>query len=93
MKACHEGIYKIFEKYKGTSTNAQNSSRQDIAFTIRNSIGQKGVHCVHFLDELIQLIPQGIACFNKTLENIVVRKRDGKLIIKFADSSEDKALL
>jgi salicylate hydroxylase len=76
---------------KGTSTTAENASRQDIAFTISNSLGQNGVHRAHFLDELIKLIPHDIARFNKRLEGIVEREADGKLIMKFADGAEDEA--
>ncbi|KAI9040779.1 FAD/NAD(P)-binding domain-containing protein [Aspergillus affinis] len=73
---------------QGESRDANNASRQDIAFTISNSIGQTGVHRAHFLDELIKLIPEDIARFNKRLENIVERKSDGKLVMQFADGEE-----
>ncbi|KAF7591626.1 hypothetical protein BBP40_001265 [Aspergillus hancockii] len=76
---------------QGTSTTAKNASRQDIAFTISNSLGQNGVHRAHFLDELIKLIPHDIARFNKRLESIVERETDGKLIMRFADGTEDEA--
>jgi salicylate hydroxylase len=72
----------------GTSTSAQNSSHQDIAFTISNSTGQTGVHRAHFLDELIKLVPGGISRFNKRLDDVTERE-DGKLVLKFADGSED----
>ncbi|KAH2138764.1 hypothetical protein KXW66_008394 [Aspergillus fumigatus] len=73
---------------KGTSTTAKNSSRQEIAFTISNSLGQTGVHRAHFLDELIKLVPRDISRFNKRLEHITERE-DGKLVMKFADGSEE----
>jgi salicylate hydroxylase len=72
----------------GTSASAQNSSHQDIAFTISNSTGQTGVHRAHFLDELIRLVPDGISRFNKRLDDVTERE-DGKLVLKFADGSED----
>ncbi|KAE8153464.1 hypothetical protein BDV25DRAFT_168909 [Aspergillus avenaceus] len=77
--------------HTGTSTTAKSASRQDIAFTIRNSLGQNGVHRAHFLEELIKLIPHDIARFNKHLETIVERESDGKLLMKFADGTEDEA--
>lgn len=76
---------------KGTSTTAKNASRQDIAFTISNSLGQTGVHRAHFLDELIKLIPGDIARFHKRLESIAERETDGKLLLKFADGTQDEA--
>lgn len=71
--------------------NPANGGRQDIEFTISNSLGQNGVHRAHFLDELIKLVPREISRFNKRLEDIHERVSDGKLILKFADGSEDEA--
>ncbi|PWY83657.1 salicylate 1-monooxygenase sala [Aspergillus sclerotioniger CBS 115572] len=71
--------------------NPASGGRQDIEFTISNSLGQNGVHRAHFLDELIKLVPKGISRFNKRLEDIHERISDGKLILKFADGSEDEA--
>ncbi|KAL4895143.1 FAD/NAD(P)-binding domain-containing protein [Aspergillus ambiguus] len=99
MQACHPGIYAAFEKVctrnlwpakqdvwfdylDGTSAS------RDIAFTIRNGLGQTGVHRAHFLDEMIRLLPPDLARFNKRCE--AVRQRpDGKLVLVFADGSED----
>ncbi|KAL5358745.1 hypothetical protein BJX96DRAFT_147206 [Aspergillus floccosus] len=73
-----------------TPTTNTTAGRQDIAFTIRNSLGQTGVHRAHFLDELIRLIPNDIARFNKRCESIVERP-DGRLVLRFADGTEDLA--
>ncbi|KAF5856122.1 hypothetical protein ETB97_007862 [Aspergillus alliaceus] len=75
----------------GTSTTAQNAGRQEIAFTISNSLGQRGSHRAHFLNELVKLVPSDIAHFKKRLENIFERETDGKLVMAFADGSQDEA--
>lgn len=74
----------------GTSTSAQNPGHQDIAFTISNSTGQTGVHRAQFLHELIRLVPDDIPRLKKRLDDVTERE-DGKLVLKFADGSEDIA--
>ncbi|OJK02263.1 hypothetical protein ASPACDRAFT_1854241 [Aspergillus aculeatus ATCC 16872] len=76
---------------KGADETGADQRRQDIEFTISNSLGQNGVHRAHFLDELIKLVPQEICRFKRRLEDIHERLRDGKLILKFADGSEEEA--
>ncbi|KAF9885231.1 hypothetical protein FE257_000591 [Aspergillus nanangensis] len=94
-KVCTRNLWASKEKVwfdylDGYSKDAASvGSRQDIAFTISNSLGQTGVHRAHFLDELIRLIPSEISRFNKRLENITERTADGKMVLKFADGSED----
>ncbi|PWY70935.1 salicylate hydroxylase [Aspergillus heteromorphus CBS 117.55] len=75
---------------KGANTTG-NSGRQDIEFTISNSLGQNGVHRAHFLNELIKLVPKEISHFNKHLDDIHERLSDGKLVLKFADGSDAEA--
>ncbi|KAL2830447.1 hypothetical protein BDW59DRAFT_17732 [Aspergillus cavernicola] len=74
-----------------TSSNGKEAKRQNIAFTITNSLGQTGVHRAHFLDEMVKLLPEGIAQFHKRLEDIEERSSDGKLVLKFADGAKDEA--
>ncbi|KAL3471907.1 hypothetical protein BJX99DRAFT_15248 [Aspergillus californicus] len=73
------------------SSGGEEAKRQNIAFTITNSIGQTGVHRAHFLDEMVKLVPDEIARFNKRLEDIEERESDGKLVLKFADGARDEA--
>lgn len=76
-------------EFKAVSAGKE-GQRQNIAFTISNSLGQTGVHRAHFLDELVKLVPEEIAQFNKKLEDISERSEDGKLVLKFADGIEDE---
>ncbi|KAL5000346.1 hypothetical protein BDV10DRAFT_37208 [Aspergillus recurvatus] len=84
-----DGYTHSEEEYNAASSGKE-SKRQNIAFTITNSLGQTGVHRAHFLDELVKLVPGEIAQFNKRLQNITERG-DGKLVLKFADGMEDEA--
>lgn len=105
MKSCHDGIYQAFEtvctrnvwpsKQKvwfdylnGYDKNAD--GHQEAAFTISNSLGQNGVHRAKFLDEMVKLIPDGIAKFGKRLDDITT-KSDGRLLLKFSDGTTAEA--
>lgn len=63
---------------------------QEIKFTIRNGLGQNGVHRAHFLDEMVRLIPEGIARFNKHL-NAVTESDSGRMAMRFSDGSVEEA--
>ncbi|KAL4803787.1 hypothetical protein BDV18DRAFT_39465 [Aspergillus unguis] len=84
-----DGYTNNEDEYKAASSGKENN-RQNIAFTISNSLGQTGVHRAHYLDELVKLLPEELAQFNKRLEGIEERKGDGKLALKFADGIEDE---
>lgn len=105
MKCCHDGIHQAFEKVctrnvwpskqkvwfdylNGYDKNAD--GHQEAAFTISNSLGQNGVHRARFLDEMVKLIPDGIAKFGKRLDDITT-KSDGKLVLKFLDGTTSEA--
>lgn len=105
MKSCHEGVYNAFDKVctrnvwpskqnvwfdylNGYDKNAD--GHQEAAFTITNSLGQNGVHRARFLDEMVKLIPEGIAKFGKRLDDITT-KEDGKLLMKFLDGTTAEA--
>ena len=106
MKACHHGVYEAYENVctRNLWESKQNvwfdyldgytahvSGQQDIAFTIRNGMGQSGVHRAHFLDEMVKLIPLEIARFHKHLVDVTERSRDGKLVMHFSDGATDEA--
>ncbi|RAL16224.1 FAD-dependent oxidoreductase [Aspergillus homomorphus CBS 101889] len=83
--------FDYLDGYNKGPNEAHGDRRQDIEFTITNSLGQNGVHRAHFLDELIKLVPKEICRFHRRLEDVQERIRDGKLILKFADGSEEEA--
>lgn len=102
MKACHTGIHDAFER---VCTRNQWSSKQDvwfdyldgtkdstdIAFTIRNSMGQNGVHRAHFLAELVKLLPADLARFHKQLVDVTENENNNNLECHFADGSSATA--
>jgi salicylate hydroxylase len=48
-----------------------------------------GVHRAHFLDELVKLVPEGIAQFRKRLENVTeAEDGSGDVVLHFADGSK-----
>ena len=79
-----------FDYLDGYDNTAHESGHQDAAFTISNSLGQNGVHRAAFLDELVKLIPEGIARFGKRLDMLAERE-DGKITLKFLDGTTAEA--
>lgn len=100
MKLCHQGIHDAFEKVCTRNTWA---SKQDVwfdyydglspdleaklLFSIRNELGQNAVHRANFLDELVRLLPDGVALFGKRLDDIVTTD-DGRYALRFEDGSQ-----
>ncbi|KAL4869028.1 hypothetical protein BDV12DRAFT_88152 [Aspergillus spectabilis] len=82
--------YTHSEEEYNTSSDGNETKRQNIAFTIVNGLGQTGVHRARFLDEMVKLIPEEIAQFNKRLEDIE-EVSSGKLVLKFTDGVKEEA--
>lgn len=101
MKLCDEGVYKAFQK---VCTRNMWPSKQKVwfdyvdgfhdgdnyAFSISNSLGQNGVHRADFLDEMIGLIPDGMANFGKKLRNLTEHPT-GRLLMEFEDGTSAEA--
>jgi salicylate hydroxylase len=62
---------------------------QEIAQVKAGSVGQSSVHRAHFLDELVKLVPEGIAKFGKRVEK--VEKVGEKMRLTFHDGSAAEA--
>jgi salicylate hydroxylase len=60
-------------------------------FTISNSLGQNGVHRATFLDELVKLVPEGIANFGKRLKSLEQDGEGGKCVMHFEDGTSAEA--
>ena len=104
MQVCHPGIYNAFEKVRTRNSwpskqkvwfdyldgHGDDSALQTPAFTISNSLGQNGVHRARFLEELVKLLPDGLARFGKKLLGIT-EKLDGKLVMSFEDGTSAEA--
>jgi salicylate hydroxylase len=48
-------------------------------------VGQSSVHRAHFLDDMVRLVPDGIAQFGKRVEE--VERRGEKMVLTFQDGS------
>ncbi len=80
--------FDYLDGYTGPKLGQQ---KQDIAFTIQNSLGQSGVHRARYLDELVKLVPQDIARFDKKLVNVQENINNGRLVMQFEDGSSAEA--
>lgn len=79
-----------FDYLDGYSEDVQRESKQKIAFSISNSLGQNGVHRAHFLEAMVKLVPKDIARFGKRLSDITERE-SGKMVMTFDDGSTAEA--
>jgi salicylate hydroxylase len=59
----------------------------ELLFTIERDSTADGCHRAHFLEELLKLIPEGIAEFNKRLEDIKDSGTNEPLMLKFSDGT------
>ncbi|KAM5349858.1 hypothetical protein ACJ41O_006363 [Fusarium nematophilum] len=106
MSACDPSIYEAFEKVvNGNLWESKHKihfelvdgmdSSADVTprLTIESPVGLQGCHRGHFINELLQLLPDGVALFNKQLERIEEPKDGdfGKLRIYFHDGTVAEA--
>jgi salicylate hydroxylase len=63
---------------------------ETIAEVLASGVGKSSVHRAHFLDCLVQMIPDGVALFGKRLENLESIKGE-KMKMKFADGTTAEA--
>jgi salicylate hydroxylase len=80
-----------FDYLDGYTGPKPGQARQDIAFTIRNSLGQNGVHRAAYLDEIVKLLPREVARFGKKLADIGENKDTGRLVMMFEDGTTAEA--
>lgn len=74
---------------QGSNVEEKNEQAVDAKelFTIPAREGPKGgLHRAHFLDELIKLVPDGVAQFRKKLADIA-KFENGKALLRFTDGS------
>lgn len=60
-----------------------------IAEVKASGVGKSSVHRAHFLDVLVQMVPDGVAIFGKRLESLV--SREEKMMLIFNDGTTAKA--
>ena len=80
-----------FDYLDGYAGPKPGQERQEIAFTIRNSLGARGVHRAAYLDEIVKLVPKEVAKFGKRLLDIEESSRNGKLVMSFEDGTTAEA--
>lgn len=102
MKHCCSGIYDAFEKVRVGNLwpekqdvwfdyhdgyHEKENPDETLAFTIRTSLGQAGVHRAHFLNQLVGLFPKEMSHFGKRLERLEKEGKSGRWKMKFEDGS------
>jgi salicylate hydroxylase len=106
MRKCDRTIFTAYEKIatkSGSKTKANTwydwvdgynqaaGTSPELLFTINRDSNADGCHRAHFLEELVKLIPDGIAEFNKRLEDIEELPDNGPLTLKFNDGTSRTA--
>jgi salicylate hydroxylase len=81
--------FDFLDAYGGEDEQLERST---LKFVISNSLGQNGVHRATFLDELVKLVPEGIAHFGKRLKSLEQSGDAGsKCVMTFEDGSYAEA--
>lgn len=94
-KVCTRNLWpskqKVWFDYLDGTADVQNGDKQQaIAFSISNSLGQNGVHRARFLDEMVKLLPEGIAKFGKRLSTLSENDQ-GRIVMSFEDGTSASA--
>lgn len=79
-----------FDYLDGYSGNQNDDEQQAAAFSISNSLGQNGVHRARFLDEMVKLLPDGVAKFGKRLSTLS-ENNQGRIVMSFEDGTSAEA--
>jgi salicylate hydroxylase len=87
-KKTHYFDFRIGMKEEGWSAmkgGAPANEGTEVAEVIAADIGQASVHRAHFLDELVKLIPEGVAKFGKRVQE--VERKGEKMQMTFCDGT------
>ncbi|OKL61229.1 hypothetical protein UA08_03486 [Talaromyces atroroseus] len=103
MRICHEGVEQAFQRVRTRNiwpskekvwfdyVDAYGQGEPKIEFTVSNGMGQSGVHRAIFLEQLVKLLPEGIAKFSKRVSSIEENGADKKVVIHFTDGTSAEA--
>lgn len=84
-----------FEFFDGTADTPAQELAPRFAIDTPCGVGRSGVHRAHFLGELVELLPEGRAEFNKTLEEVVEEEDAegwrGRMVMRFRDGTTARA--
>lgn len=105
MHICSPDVYKAFEKVVTKNQwenkksvwfdwldgmNDKKVNEQEFAFSIGNEFGANAVKRSHFLDALVEVLPEGTTHFKKHLDTIE-ELEDGTMKLKFHDGTDATA--
>ena len=105
MQACDPAMYETYQRVATKSGAAAKSTTwydwvdsynsypegSRLQFTIERNSTADGCHRAHFLAELLKLIPENVAFFNKRLENVTELRAGGPLLVDFEDGTTTTA--
>ncbi|TKA61448.1 hypothetical protein B0A55_11451, partial [Friedmanniomyces simplex] len=107
MQACSPDIYTAFQKvatrnqwpdkrdvwfdFMDGYDKTVPVGKEKLLFTLTTEDGANAVHRAHFLDELVKLVPEGVAHFKKHLDTIEQPAVDGKVRLRFHDGTTAEA--
>jgi salicylate hydroxylase len=89
-QVCTKNMWPSKQKVWFDYLDGHADSTDKAAFTISNELGQNGVHRARFLDNLVKLLPSGVARFGKRLSTVTTLA-DGKQEMRFEDGSRAQA--
>ena len=75
----------------GSRSSPEEDRERRYMFTLRGPPGGGGCHRAHFLEECIQLVPEGVTHFDKYLDTIEEGEEEEGLVLRFRDGSSATA--
>jgi len=79
--------FRYGEEKRGFKEGETESRVGKLIHQLKCPTGQASVHRAHFLDEMVKLVPDGVAKFNKRLTDARDEGKKG-VVLKFTDGSE-----
>ncbi|KAF4316107.1 hypothetical protein BBO99_00008943 [Phytophthora kernoviae] len=87
LSTAKKNVWFDFRKGVGTKGDNADDGAGELITSVETPAGSAYVHRAHFLDEMVKLIPEGVAKFDKRLQDIETLP-DGNVKLKFVDGTE-----
>ncbi|RLN86432.1 hypothetical protein BBJ28_00024812 [Nothophytophthora sp. Chile5] len=87
LSTAKKNVWFDFRKGVGTKGSHADDGQGELICSVETPSGSAYVHRAYFLDEMVKLIPEGVAQFGKRLEDIETLE-DGNVKLKFVDGIE-----
>ncbi|ETK85579.1 hypothetical protein F441_09804 [Phytophthora nicotianae CJ01A1] len=87
LSTAKKNVWFDFRKGVGTQGSNVDDGAGELITSVETPAGSAYVHRAHFLDEMVKLIPDGVAKFDKRLQDIETLP-DGNVKLKFVDGTD-----